>query len=206
MQIFALAVQQTVHAEAAFHVGARQCLPVRRQFRQALPEQGIRAAHQPQRRQHGGGFAVGAVNTRFAAPFRGVIHARQVVEEQRSGVKIFDGDRQVFRAGFGQAVGPGHFVDEACAHQAAGMIQGLPQRAGQMRLGCRRQRQIGGKRRRQITGAARAAGKNGFGCGHEAGQGYFPAGNFPAKWKLTCNWGSTVSTNSLRILGSLKSR
>ena len=68
------------------------------------------------------------MNAGHAATLCGIVHARQVVKEKRSGVEVFERDGQVFGVSARQAVRRRHLKDQPRANQAAGIVQHMAKR------------------------------------------------------------------------------
>ncbi len=84
------------------------------------PDEGVGAIDESKRGEDSGGFAEFNVHAGDAATHECVVHAGQVVEDQRGGVEVFEGNGdgvgefRIQRVGFAQA------QDHAGANHAAG--------------------------------------------------------------------------------------
>ena len=80
------------------------------------------------------------MNAGNAAPLRGIVHAGQIVEEQRSGVEVFKRDGQISGGYCIQAISRRHLKDHARPDQAAGIVEHMTKRLLEVRVEGGRQR------------------------------------------------------------------
>src|SRR5208282_2881320 len=83
------------------------------------------------------------MNAGHAAPLHAIVHAWQIVEDQRRRVEVFERNGQVFGWGLMQAVRRGHLKDHPWADEDAGIIEHMTERFLEWRVEGNRNRQVG---------------------------------------------------------------
>ena len=96
MQVEALAIEQTFGAKPLLNVGEGERLAFSRRCENRAPAESISAIDEGERSEDCAGFAVGDMNAGNVAPFFGVVHAGQVVEKERSCMKVLECNGQIF--------------------------------------------------------------------------------------------------------------
>jgi hypothetical protein len=65
------------------------------------------------------------MNAGNSSPFRSIVHARQVIEEQRRGVEVFERDGQIFGVFTSQAVSNSHLIDQPGTDETPVVIENM---------------------------------------------------------------------------------
>jgi hypothetical protein len=89
----------------------------------------------------------------------GVVHRGKIVEEQRCGVEVLDGDGQIFCAVFAHAECTGNAKRKFSANHAAGVLEGVANRPGEVGFGAMR------KSEARVKCAAQAGPHRRLACG-----------------------------------------
>ena len=130
-----------MHAKKLLDIGHRALLRFAWRGRNRSPAQGVSAIDERQRGENRLRLAVFKMHTRHSSPLHGIVHARQVVEDERGGMEVFERNRQILRRRCLQPVGRRHQQNHARTDQAAGMVEHVAQRLREARVKRGRQRQ-----------------------------------------------------------------
>src|SRR5271168_1754098 len=123
MQIKALSVQQTVHSKASLEEDKRTLLIFTRATGYRAPGERIGAVDQRESGKDRAFLAVHKMRARRAAPLQGIVHAGEVVEQQRGGVEVLESDGEPFGVIRAQSISSGHLKDELWTDQAARVVE-----------------------------------------------------------------------------------
>jgi hypothetical protein len=146
VDVHALAVEEAIDAETLFDIGEGVTLELARAIGDGLPEKSVGAVDESERGEDGGGVAEGDVETRSAAAMAGVVHAGEIIEEQRSSVEVLDGDGEIFARLVGLAVGGGDLKQDAWTSEAAGSVEGVQEGVTEMAFRASGERHGAGER------------------------------------------------------------
>src|ERR1017187_2824922 len=119
IEIEALAVEQAADSRPLFDVVHDWGATVVWAAGESRPGEGIGAIDKGQGRKDRTWFTEGDVDARHTATLGCIVHAWQVIEDERSRVEIFKCDGKAVRILSIQPIGSGHLEDHAGAHQAA---------------------------------------------------------------------------------------
>src|ERR1035438_7915355 len=128
MQVEALTVEQAFNAKTPLHVGQCLRLALPGCSRSRPPTQRIGAIDQGECGKNRASLAVCEVDAWNSAPLDGIVHARQIVEDQRRRVEVFERDGQVFGGSLIQAVRRRHLKDHLRPDEAARIVEYMTQR------------------------------------------------------------------------------
>jgi len=146
MEIEALAVEQAFDAETLFDVVRDVTVCTLRTDCDGAPDKSVGAIDKSKSGEDRRGFAEFDVDTGSAAALDGVVHAGQVVEDQRGSVEVLEGDGEVV-GGLGvKIVGRAHAKHHAWPDHAAGIREHVVQGAVKAGIEKRRKRQRSAKR------------------------------------------------------------
>src|SRR5450631_3328091 len=151
MQVEALAVQQSTYAEAILNEGKSLGVPGLRATGNRTPRQRISAIDQGERRKNGTFLAKYEMCTRNPAPLQRIVHAGQVVEQERSGVKVLECNGEFLGMIGIQPVRCCHLKNQLGAHQTPGVVEHMAKSVFEAGIDSRRQRQRGAESFRKKT-------------------------------------------------------
>src|ERR1039457_1378667 len=143
MQVEALPVQQSTYAETILNEGQSLRVPGLRAAGNRAPGQRISPIDQGQRGKNRAFLAEYEMSTRNAAPFHCIVHAGQVVKQERSGVEVLDGNGEILRVNGIQPVRRRHLENQLGAHQTTGVVEYMAKGIFEVGIESRRQRQRG---------------------------------------------------------------
>lgn len=138
MKVEALPIEKSVHAKTMLDEVQCFCLPVLRATRHRAPGERVGAIDESERRKNGAFFAEYDMSTKSAAPFHGVVHAWQVVEQQRSGVEVLECDGELLRVQWVKPVRNCHLKNKPGPDQASRVIEHMTERVFKVWIQSRR--------------------------------------------------------------------
>ena len=140
MQVEALPVQQSTYAETILNEGQSLRVPCLRATGNCAPGQRVSPIDQCKRRKNGAFLAEYEMSTRNAAPLQRIVHAGQVVKQERGGVEVLKGNGEILRVDGFQPVRSCHLKNQLGTHQTPGVVEHMTEGTFEVGIESRRQR------------------------------------------------------------------
>src|SRR5665213_4439079 len=123
MQVEALPVQQSTYAETILNEGQSLRVPGLRATGNCAPGQRISPIDQCKRGKNCAFLAEYEMSTGNAAPLHCIVHAGQVVKQERGGVEVLKGNCEFLSVNGIQPVRRCHLENQLGAHQTPGVVE-----------------------------------------------------------------------------------